>query len=403
MRLAGQCKQGYYQAPPEAVRAILRHLKPPPDPPEGGDRSLNILDPCAGEGKALADIRRGLSLPRAYAVELNASRAGRIAALGPEITLLGPASFLAVRISHGAFGLVYLNPPFDDEFGGGGREELTFLRRTTELLAVGGVLAFVLPYSQVFARADMLEALDAWYDRTELFLFPDGHRPYRECVIFGVRRATVRPNRLLADAGPMVRRFRHRWSREDKDVADIPRLGQPQYDHWKDGRPIPLSLREEVDTWTIPYTKAPARFQKTDLTDEEIEVELARSPLYDRLRTRRYAPLKRPPLPLNKGHTSMLLLTGLLDGYVPSDPPHVVRASCGKEERLARTESYTTPAGTQVDKRVFSEQPTPGVRAVWADGTIRTFSERKPEDQPIPKEEEITIEDQGDALEDDDE
>src|SRR5262249_43400620 len=162
------------------------------------------------------------------------------------------------------------------------------------------------------------------------------------------------------------------------------------------------SLREELDTWIIPYTTPPRQFEKTDLTDEEIEFELARSPLYDRLRAKRYAPLRRPPLPLNKGHTSMLLLTGLLDGYVPSDPPHVVRAHCGKDERLARTESHTTSSGTQIDKRIYSEQPRPVVRAVWADGMIRTFAEgMKPAATPAAKEEPIVIEDE--ALEDDDE
>ena len=162
--------------------------------------------------------------------------------------------------------------------------------------------------------------------------------------------------------------------------------------------------RSPAETWTIPYTAPPCEFAKADLTDEEIEVELARSPLYDRLRAKRYAPLRRPPLPLNKGHTSMLLLTGLLDGYVPSDPPHVVRAHCGKDERLVRAESHVTPNGTQVDKRVYSEQPRPVVRAVWADGVIRTFAEgTRPADLPTPKEEDIVIEDEGDALEDDDE
>ena len=404
MRIAAQAKQGYYPAPPEAVRAVLLHLKPPPDPPPDGDLSLNILDPCAGEGKALADIRQGLSLSRAHAIELNASRAERIAASHPEITLLGPSSFHSARISARSFGLVYLNPPFDDEFGGGGREELAFLRRATEVLAVGGVLAFVLPFNQVFGQRDMLAALDAWYDRPELYLFPDGHRPYRECCIFGVRRAAPLSERLIAARGPLMTRFRHRWARKDEEPADIPRLGQPQYDHWKDGRPLPLSLREGIDTWTIPYTTPPGQFDKTDLTDEEIEVELAKSPLYDRLRTRRYAPLRRPPLPLNTGHTSMLLLTGLLDGYVPSEPPHVVRAYCGKQERLARTESHTTAAGTQVDKRIYSEQPTPIVRAVWADGQIRTFSDKLPsEDKPIATGEQIEIEDEGESPEDDDE
>ena len=59
---------------------------------------------------------------------------------------------------------------------------------------------------------------------------------------------------------------------------------------------------------------APRRFQKTALTDEELERELARSPLHDALRQRTLSPLKRPPLSLNKGHTSLLLMTGMLDG-----------------------------------------------------------------------------------------
>jgi hypothetical protein len=88
------------------------------------------------------------------------------------------------------------------------------------------------------------------------------------------------------------------------------------------------------------------------------------------------SPLKRPPLSLNKGHTSLLLLTGMLDGYVPSDPPHVVRGYTGKAEKLHRTERYETPGGDTVHKQVFSESPMPIVRAVWPDGTIRTFSDQ---------------------------
>ena len=104
---------------------------------------------------------------------------------------------------------------------------------------------------------------------------------------------------------------------------------------------------------------APKRFQKTALTEEELERELARSPLYDALRQRTLSPLKRPPLSLNKGHTSLLLMTGMLDGYVPSSPPHVVRGLTSKVEKLHRTECYETPSGDAVTKQVFSESPDP--------------------------------------------
>jgi hypothetical protein len=66
----------------------------------------------------------------------------------------------------------------------------------------------------------------------------------------------------------------------------------------------------------------------------------------------------------------------MLDGYVPSDPPHVVRGYTGKAEKLHRTECYETPSGDTVHKQVFSESPMPIVRAVWPDGTIRTFSDQ---------------------------
>src|SRR5262249_53488827 len=67
--------------------------------------------------------------------------------------------------------------------------------------------------------------------------------------------------------------------------------------------------------------------------------------------------------------------------HVPSDPPHVVRGYTGKAEKLHRPERYETPSGDTVHKQVFSESPMPIVRAVWPDGTIRTFSDQVGNDE----------------------
>jgi hypothetical protein len=69
-------------------------------------------------------------------------------------------------------------------------------------------------------------------------------------------------------------------------------------------------------------------------------------------------------------------LTGVLDGYVPSSPPHVVRGSTRKIEKLVRVEAHETPGGDAVSKQVFAESPIPIVRAVWPDGNIRMFSDQ---------------------------
>ena len=98
MRLVAQAKQGFYPAPPEAIAGILKHLRRPvvPDPRFKVD-DVNILDPCAGEAKALAQLAEGLGVSKdhVFAIELNASRAARIATAYPDVRLLGPCSFEA--------------------------------------------------------------------------------------------------------------------------------------------------------------------------------------------------------------------------------------------------------------------------------------------------------------------
>ena len=53
-RLMSQIKGGYYAAAPEAVAAVLERLRPPER------RRMLILDPCAGEGRALLQLAQGL-------------------------------------------------------------------------------------------------------------------------------------------------------------------------------------------------------------------------------------------------------------------------------------------------------------------------------------------------------
>ncbi len=377
MRLIGQAKQGFYPAPPEAIAGILKHLRRlvEPDPRSKVD-DVNILDPCAGEAKALAQLAEGLGVSKdhVFAIELNASRAARIAEAYPDVRLLGPCSFEATRITRHSFSMIYLNAPFDDEFGGGGREEVKFLRQAVDLLAPGGILVQVCPVNQVFGSGQMCELLDTWFDQLELFLFPDECRSYRECVVFGRRRKTALTDALVFTDGILRTRGISRCSAAP--ITKLARLGEPQFARWRYAEPDATSRKAGLDTWELPFSTGPKRFQKTALTEEELERELARSPLYKALCQRTLSPLKRPPLSLNKGHTSLLLMTGMLDGYVPSSPPHVVRGLTCKVEKLHRTESYETPAGDAVTKQVFSQSPIPIVRAVWPDGIIRTFSDQ---------------------------
>jgi hypothetical protein len=392
-RLASVMKQGVHPAPTEAIAGILRHLKipdPPPDPRKGED--INILDPCAGEEKALAQLAEGLgvSTGHVFAVELNASGAARIAAAYPDVRLLGPCSFEATRITRHSFSLVYLNAPFDDEFGGGGRKETTFLRQAVDLLVPAGILVMVCPVNQVYGKSVMCELLDTWFEQLEPYLFPDRCRSFKECIVFGRRRKTALTNDLILQEGILANRGIRRCFAAP--VAKLARLGEPQFLLWRNAEPDTASRKADLDTWELAYSTAPRRFQKTALTEEELERELARSPLRDALRQRTLSPLKRPPLSLNKGHTSLLLMTGMLDGFVSSTPPRVVRGLTSKVAKLHRTERHENASGDLVTKQVYSESPIAIVRAVWPDGIIRTFSDQVGNDD-------VEIEDQEPELE----
>jgi Uncharacterised methyltransferase family (DUF6094) len=371
VRLAGQMKAGFFPCPTEAIEAMLTHLEKPTNP----DRTT-IIDPCAGKGVALIQIADGLGIPRknVFAVELNTGRANLIRENYPDINLLGPCSFAGSRISAGSMSFVYLNPPFDHEFGGGGREETAFLRQAAFLMPPGGVLIFVLPANQVFDNNEICEVLDTWFQNLELYLFPDGVREYGECVVIGKRRKQPLPPSELKSSGVFYKRGI--WSADFGDDLEekLPRLGQVAYESWRYGDPVELSLRSKIDTWSPVLGEQPRRFEKIELTEDELNDGLSQSPLYQAFETKEARRLRRPPLSLNKGHTSLLLLSGLLDGYVPSDPPHVVRGYCGKQSRLQRVEHYETET-SHVEKRVSADVPLPVVRAVWPDGKITTFGE----------------------------
>jgi predicted RNA methylase len=186
LRLVAQTKLGFYPAADEAVLALCRHLSPHPE--RGAE--VAIIDPCAGEGRAIHRIARHLNVAadRVYCVELDAGRAAKVRELMPEARLLGPASFMGTQITAGSFGLAYVNPPFDDELGGGRRQEHTFAEKATRLLRPGGILALVMPMTAIATNTQFQAFLDAYYDDAALFDFPPAFRPFREVVYLGKRR-----------------------------------------------------------------------------------------------------------------------------------------------------------------------------------------------------------------------
>jgi hypothetical protein len=99
-RLMSQIKGGYYAAAPEAVAAVMERLMPP-----SAGQCL-VLDPAAGEGRALAQLAEGLgAVP--YGIELSEDRAATVRESLPEGQSLAPADFLRTAISYRSFSFAW--------------------------------------------------------------------------------------------------------------------------------------------------------------------------------------------------------------------------------------------------------------------------------------------------------
>lgn len=356
MRLAGQIKLGYYPAHRDAVQGICRHLRPDDNRPD----MMTMLDPCAGEGRAALEIAHHLDMEanRIYCVELDAGRAAKTRELMPSARVLGPASFMSTRITPGSMSLVYCNPPFDVELGGGKRQEQTFAEDSTRALRSGGVLVLVMPYSAIRHNSDFKDLLDNCFEDARIFRFPEGkdefgtdRRAFQEIVYFGKKRRAFLDQDGKGYLGRAALGYR--------DPADV--VGTLDY------------------SLTVPSAHAPASFARFELTDPEIAAALLKSPLIRHLAPPNDRKTKRPPCDLGAGHIALLLASGLLDGviYPPDEPPHVVRGTARKVDyQPAPPEHKTNEKGTVTAiVEVWSQKILLTVRAIDRTGFILTFED----------------------------
>lgn len=332
MRPQGRLAAGYFPAPTEALDRMLPYIVPP----EG---QWSIVDPCAGQGEAVAHIAEMLGCQQGniYAVELEENRAAHVRSIMPSANVLGPCSFFSCSIGRHSASMLYLNPPFDDSGDGSGRVERQFMDHANSILPAGGLLWLVAPERVVRMEATS-RSLMTWYDRIFVEPWPQHLRRFGEVSVLAVKRGRM--------ADPATRKFGDAYT-------------------------------TTPSTYFLPITNGPGqRFVKQALTDGEIVKLLASSPLRRHLNPPETPPLPSPPLELGTGHIALLLASGHLDGLVcpPDEPPHVVRGVAVKVEET------TDVSVAESDEEVrtvttITERISMFVRAVGPDGVIHDLTQ----------------------------
>ncbi len=183
-------KDGYYPTDEATLTFIAQRLKL-----KAGQH--RFLDPCCGEGLALAQLSREIERDErsdihTFGVELNEDRATLAQS---HLTTVLRSNAFDTFIGGSSQSLLFLNPPYGDAVSGQLQEqyrdmnrlEVQFTQRMLPTLKRGGVLVLVVPYtslSQRFSRflASRLTEVTVCYAKTDRF---------KQVVIFG-KKADLR-------------------------------------------------------------------------------------------------------------------------------------------------------------------------------------------------------------------
>ena len=291
MRLAAQSKGGFYPTPPRVVDLVAKLFYGARGRPRSAD-TLRILDPCCGAGDALAQfaelLRDRSTVPvETFGVELHRDRAEQAAQV---LDRALACDLFATTIANNAFGVLFLNPPYDHD-SEDKRMEHAFLMYCTRYLSEGGLLLFIVPRQRLAVSA---RYLSTHYRDIRCWYFPNPEREaFDQVVLFGRRKSEPSPD-------PYAEEQVREWSfGEPEEFSPRP---YPVYD------PVVTPAGDILfATRTVDPLAAVEEARKTGLWVSQ-EVRDSLWPAQDQ-RT-------RPLMPLRRGHLAMLVAAGFLDNLV---------------------------------------------------------------------------------------
>lgn len=339
-------KNGYFPTDEPTLERALSALVP-------SDGPMCILDPCAGEGAAIAEASHALGRERvrAFAVEYDAERARHARGL---VDRCIHGDLMDMMISRQSFGLLWLNPPYGDlskdangniGYQGHGRARLEklFYQRALPLLQYGGVLVFIVP-SYVLDTE-----LVGWLTRhfADLRIYRTVETQFKQAVIFGRR---VRQRDQASKSVKAVRSLLLQIGQGDAEAEELPQ-------EWP------------FLPYIVPASPAePEHFYRVTMEPEQFADEVGRLqglwPMLDTHLGAAQQSLRPPARALSHWHLALALAAGVISGVVRSKGGRilVVKGDTHKEKAL-RTEYTERDDGSIAETRILTDKFVPVIRA----------------------------------------
>lgn len=304
-RLMNRVKMGYFPTDLHHVEMLKTALTFP-------QSNVNILDPCCGCGKALEAFANGENTVT-YGVELDIGRAEKAEKI---LDRVGYGTYFHSRISNRAFHAVFLNPPYMSvmqQGGGSQRAERTFLVETLKYLMIGGVLVYIIPYYRL--TEDICKVLAENFDDLRIYKFLEYEfKKYRQVVVIGKLKerdteTKTEANRLLS------------LSLNPENIPEITKL--------------------TAGTYILPNKETAVKvFKGAEFNVNELAHQLKSSDSIKHIfeKSKLDTLHRNPLLPLKVGQIGLIGGSGLMNGLVECDTPHIIKGRIVKQKTSESTE-----------------------------------------------------------------
>jgi SAM-dependent methyltransferase len=349
-RPQSRARMGYFPLAEAKARHIRQHLLYLPS-------SFAALDPCAGEGKALAVITEGTQGQRC-GIELDAHRAEEARQRLNQV-VYGDCFDVDCRAE--SCSLLYENPPYDvatNNDGASQRLEALFLQHTYRWVKPGGVLILVIPVAQLAVCGNILSV--QFKDAEVYRLSGPECVQYKQIVVFAIRRTRRERERLQERE---ISWWRLEYGRKSRNFDELPVLT----DETQHVYAVPEAGHIELVHRGLPL--------------DDIEDLLPQSPAYRQARRILFAPecrkRGRPLTPLHPGHVSILACAGALDGILgEGDLRHLARWQAVKT--ILRLEEEDENGVTVIREK---EQFSHCLNLLYADGRSAVLTNDPPSEE----------------------
>jgi len=338
-------KNGYFPTDEATLSRILGAL-------DIGASRVRVLDPCCGEGTALAEVKNHLTECGAsvagYGVEFDAERAWHAKGL---LDRVAHSDVADVFVTARSAGLLFLNPPYghvvSDKAATGDRNkadrlEKVFFRRTVSWLQFGGILVLIVPHYVLDSEFSSLIARN--FSGVQVFMAPE--QRFKQCVLFGIKRRSDSPDPTL------VKRL------EQVGSGTLP----PELPEQWCGEPYLVPQAGDDSDFT---------FNAIRLEGEQLAVELARLagntlwPQFGTTFSSAARPHRRPLRNLSKWHLALALAAGQISGVVESqDGRRLLIKGDTFKEKSTQVDRVTRQDGSYQETTVATDIFVPVIRGI---------------------------------------